>query len=605
MALIIDPDFLNQGTEVTINTTAKTITLNIAGNLSADGVTLQCLYSFLKEEWKQDSALIKFPFSMLAITEEKFELINSWDFGTTGTRNLIRTGGWALNPAGTIQEMYACIVTLGTLGTSDQVYYQQVTDGVSTNTVLTGVMNQAVKVYGDATHGNFDYRTYFKIFCREYAKFYAMSQISDIGVTTMTYQTYRFPLTNSADLKIVNTDTDLIGGAIYFGTATLTRTDGDVTASSANITSAVGGFVAGDVGKYICIKLGANKGFYKIVTYTSTNVVAVERNFGTTQSAIAFTANPEGMKIDWYAGAQARNIGGTNYNFHAIINGNSGTAEQIYTFIQYQLRQNNDIDNQATSKIGKTTNALLLFTGDALATLLYITGHGTFIDAFSATDTNRLSFTDDTGVLRTFPYVAALTIIFGDNLTADANAKYWVFFTNDDAPGDNLGYDFGTSNAIIVNTSLTNTTTYRSRTSNVATLTTLNVHSLSIGDGVVVSGVGGTGYNGVQIITAIPTTTSFSYANTGANEANTADTAGTITRQMVGNVNGAVSVQFPYAYTANVQRGSGSGGSNAPITTVAIGLSTSQYVKAVSTIIQSTQNSTSLVSALERNYSNP
>ena len=48
MALITDPDQLNQSTEITINTSAKTITLNVAGNLSNDGVTGQALYSFLK-----------------------------------------------------------------------------------------------------------------------------------------------------------------------------------------------------------------------------------------------------------------------------------------------------------------------------------------------------------------------------------------------------------------------------------------------------------------------------------------------------------------------------------------------------------------------------
>lgn len=50
MALITDPDLLAQGVEVTITTGTRQITLNLAGDLSADGVTMQCLYSFLKEE---------------------------------------------------------------------------------------------------------------------------------------------------------------------------------------------------------------------------------------------------------------------------------------------------------------------------------------------------------------------------------------------------------------------------------------------------------------------------------------------------------------------------------------------------------------------------
>ena len=46
MALINDPDLLNVGTELTVNTSAKTFTLNVAGNLVAkDGVSGTALYS--------------------------------------------------------------------------------------------------------------------------------------------------------------------------------------------------------------------------------------------------------------------------------------------------------------------------------------------------------------------------------------------------------------------------------------------------------------------------------------------------------------------------------------------------------------------------------
>ena len=37
MTLIVDPDNLNQGTEVAFNTTSKTITLSEAGNLTSSG----------------------------------------------------------------------------------------------------------------------------------------------------------------------------------------------------------------------------------------------------------------------------------------------------------------------------------------------------------------------------------------------------------------------------------------------------------------------------------------------------------------------------------------------------------------------------------------
>jgi len=68
---------------------------------------------------------------------------------------------------------------------------------------------------------------------------------------------------------------------------------------------------------------------------------------------------------------------------------------------------------------------------------------------------------------------------------------------------------------------------------------------------------------------------------------------------------GGSSVAFDFAYDGNVQRGSGSEGTDAPITLVAIGLSTGQYVLATGTITQTVGQTFSLVAALERNFSNP
>lgn len=52
MAKITDGDLLNVGTELTINTTARTFTLTATGNLVAkDGVTLQALHSKFIKLW--------------------------------------------------------------------------------------------------------------------------------------------------------------------------------------------------------------------------------------------------------------------------------------------------------------------------------------------------------------------------------------------------------------------------------------------------------------------------------------------------------------------------------------------------------------------------
>jgi len=75
--------------------------------------------------------------------------------------------------------------------------------------------------------------------------------------------------------------------------------------------------------------------------------------------------------------------------------------------------------------------------------------------------------------------------------------------------------------------------------------------------------------------------------------------------EMAGNVSAAPSVQWTYDYDGNTQRGIASAGQVAPITIVAIGLDTAQYVITTGNITRAKGLSFSLVAPLERNYSNP
>lgn len=240
MALIIDPDNLTYqlgtnpvGAMLTVDTANKLIYLRTGGALSTDGVTLKCVYSKLKEIWKNDATAIRFAFPMVPITDESMEFID-WKPADDTTRNLVRTGGWAEKTGTTLNREYAGVVTLGSIGASDQVYYRQASgDGAPTNVVLTGPVNQAVQIYGDAGNGNFNYRTYLNLFVREYQKSYASADLAAIGVTTMTYQVYRFPLANAADLKVTLADgtVDAYGVTITWYAAAQTRSIGGTNRS--------------------------------------------------------------------------------------------------------------------------------------------------------------------------------------------------------------------------------------------------------------------------------------------------------------------------------------------------------------------------------------
>jgi hypothetical protein len=200
--------------------------------------------------------------------------------------------------------------------------------------------------------------------------------------------------------------------------------------------------------------------------------------------------------------------------------------------------------------------------------------------------------------------VAIITVNFGQNLQDDNDAIYRVFFTNDDA-GDNAGNDYGTSGAILVDTNNVVASTFRANASGTRTITTVEAHGLEIGDCVKVEGVGGSGYNGQFVVTAVSDGTHFSYFYGSGTEVETADTGGTITHQMGGLIDNVAALVLSFAYDSNDQRGAGSDGDDAPVTAVALGLGTAQPVVATATVARTTSNSVSLVAALERNYSNP
>lgn len=377
MAKITDGDLLNVGTEITIDTSAKTFTLVAAGNLVAkDGVTLQAVYSKFIKLW-ETSTYNKYPFPMYTIDAKSGQFqfgtdggsYNGWKPATDATRQMLRDGGWSeYSSLGVLNRQYVGIVSLGDVNTGAQLYFQRNSADAPTNFTFTDEVNEGIQVYGDASNGNFDKRTYFQAFVREYAKKYKASTLADTGQTSTGAFTVNVLLSNEDDLKITANDTVVGADAPYTG-----------------------------------------------------------------------------ITVEFFGSNQSKTIGGGSYPFRKIINGNNATLEQIYTKIQYLLRQDSDIDSGAGSVTGKTASELCYFVGDTLYTTT-----GVFIENILSADLNRIVFVDQNGVQRTYPYASAGTLNFNSYLAQGGTGYYIMYFTNDDA-GDNLGYDYGTANAITVN----------------------------------------------------------------------------------------------------------------------------------------------------------
>jgi hypothetical protein len=160
---------------------------------------------------------------------------------------------------------------------------------------------------------------------------------------------------------------------------------------------------------------------------------AADSKISASDVTIASSAPYTGMSITY--GAVTRTIGGVSYNFDIVVDGNSGTTQQIYEFVQYSLRQASDIDDGAGTQVGQLADSLMSFQGDTLKTTT-----GVAIDDYQGSDQNNLVFTDTGGTERTFPFLATGTLSFNGNLVNDSSAIYRMFFTS----------GFGTGSAILV-----------------------------------------------------------------------------------------------------------------------------------------------------------
>ena len=384
MAKITTASDLNVGTELTINLGAKTFTLVATGNLdSKDGVTMQALYTKFIKLW-DTSTYNNHPFPMQALDAKSGQWIfgydggeyNGWAPANDTTRSYIRDAGWSeYNSSGVLQRQFVGAVSLGSLNTGAQPYYQLTNGGSATNFGFTDEVNEPVKVYEVSS---FDTRTYMKTYVREYNFTYDESDLTDTGETGTGAYKVNFLLSNAADDKIQANDATVAANTPYTGiTVTwLTGNNFDTTNTS---PYSVDDVVRDGAGRwYICTGAG---------TADSTDYA----NLGTMAGAGTATFSA-------YTGE--REIDGTYYAFNIIVDGNAATKEQIYTKIQYLLRQNSDIDSGAGTRTGKITSALMAFEGNTL-----VTTTGVYIDDTLTIDSAFLTYTDVGGVRRSIPVI--------------------------------------------------------------------------------------------------------------------------------------------------------------------------------------------------------
>jgi hypothetical protein len=471
MAKITDPDDLvvsssagNLGVDgnIWLDTSAKTIDLAAYGSLVAkDGVTGNAIWAKLVDLWAAGTTYQPFPFLMNVLDARSGQYIfgqdpggsyNGWKPADDATRQMVRDAGWSeYSNAGALNRQYVGMVALASgLPSGAQLYYQRTSTGAKANFTFTDTPNEAIQVYGDASNGNFDERAFFKLFCREYNYLYDDAVLGDVGESGTGAYKVALPIAVGSDLNIEDTDINVAANAPfteievkYFGQAftrdidsatsrnfgividvgTNSGVDGSAPGGASVLTSAGSAMTVNEfAGGVLTIYEGTDKNLtFPIVSNTATTITVT----GTIASGsnLSFTAQ------------RATPV--------------SATLAEIYTKIQYLLRQNSNINGVSGTVTGATAGLLLNFVGDSLKCGFYTPtnpnggGTGVLVQGIRAADLNSIVFWDNTGTSREYPYASAGNLNFSANLVG---GYYRMFFTT--LPG--AGNDYGESGAVTV-----------------------------------------------------------------------------------------------------------------------------------------------------------
>lgn len=232
-------------------------------------------------------------------------------------------------------------------------------------------------------------------------------------------------------------DIDISGTPRAFGivvdTGTFSGVDGSSTAAAATLTSAAAGIVGADyVGGTIVVHNGANKGTYIISGTPTATVVTITTTFPSTVASQSFTL------------------------YRAVSIGAS--LQQVYTKIQYQIRQNVNINNLASAgaTVGKTATQQLNFVGSALKAGFFAPtnanggGTGVTILGYASADVNSFTSYDNTAATRDYPFSSSGSLNSNSNLTSGSTGYYLMYFTTNPAG------NYGSATAVTVNDSAGN-----------------------------------------------------------------------------------------------------------------------------------------------------
>ena len=439
------------------------------GNVDAAGVVGQATYSFLMQEYKDDSYLIaNAPFPMLAIDSDAGKYIIGQDISGNNngfnwlddnataveirTRKMHRNMGWdEVNAGGITTARSVGVTTLGVFENAlDTAYYQFGNDTTVDDTVdftFSDAVNEAVEFYKEqAQPGSLNIAT------------------TTITRTGGSFITEGYKVGGQVTIRAAE---DAGNNATFLLTAvsaTVLTTTG-LTANAADTTA----ILAVDNGNAMTLRLRVRDADPKGKTFAQADLTSAGKlvlgNFvyafplanGADQKIdvtdVGIDANSDGipdvapytgMSITFLAAPTARtDLVGGSANFGIIIDGNLGTSQEAFEFVQWSLRSTGgngtgDIDDDGDTAIGRAMDGLARFVGDTgefgtpdglnFPTNPNGGGSGVYVDNLAAVSKNSVIFYDNTNAPLQFPETIQVTLDFNQIALDDSEVEYDLFY---------------------------------------------------------------------------------------------------------------------------------------------------------------------------------
>ncbi len=154
--LVVSREY-DSGHGLTYTTDASWSRTNNELTVPTFGVTGQGVFSLIMEAFKSETALRNTAFNIEMDGTGSLFLTDDAEGATDASiENLIECGCAYLDTASATTASWAGVKSVGT-ATGFQGEYQQIDGTTTTDARATGIFNELIKVFGDVTHGNFDF----------------------------------------------------------------------------------------------------------------------------------------------------------------------------------------------------------------------------------------------------------------------------------------------------------------------------------------------------------------------------------------------------------------------------------------------------------------